>query len=312
MNILVTGCMGFIGSNTVINLINAGHKVLGVDNLSNPSIDPTSRIKSATKERWSNFVFFKADILSLEHMLSICANYQPDAIVHLAAIGSVPRSFEEPIQYVKTNEIGFLNMLYLAQVFRVKKLIYASSSSVYGDTDILPRKEGCEGRALSPYALSKKHNECVAHMWKDSYGISSIGLRFFNVYGPGQRHDSAYSAVIPRWINSEKLMVNGDGNCVRDFTYVDDVVACIQSALYGKENHFIANVGTGIGTSLKDLAQIISQGKKEIEFKDPRSSDVHKSVACTLHLQSRIGYKPSTTIDEGVRETIKFYEAQKC
>jgi UDP-N-acetylglucosamine 4-epimerase len=299
--------MGFIGSHIVPALLNNGHKVIGIDNNSNPSINPTDRIKAESGENWKNFIFFKADVTCLEHMLSICTNFQPDAIVHLAAIGSVPRSFEAPTKYIQNNEIGFLNILYLSQVFRVKKLIYASSSSVYGDTDVLPRTEGNEGRPLSPYALSKKHNEQVAQMWREMYGFNSIGLRFFNVYGPGQRSDSQYSAVIPRWLGATRIQVNGAGDTVRDFTFVGDVVGSIQCALLGKESHYIANVGTGQGTTLKDLAMLVSAGKKEIIFAEPRAGDVKESVASTTLLQSKIGYKPSTTIQEGIELARKFY-----
>lgn len=310
MNILVTGAMGFIGSNLIPALLKNNHNVIGFDNNSNPSLNPTDRMKAESGEKWKNFTFFKADVMCLEHMLSICSNFQPDAIIHLAAIGSVPRSFDEPAKYISTNEIGFLNVLYLSQVFKVKRLIYASSSSVYGDADVLPRKEGFEGKPMSPYALSKLHNESVARMWKQSYGLSSIGLRFFNVYGPGQRADSVYSAVIPKWINSDKIYVYGDGEILRDYTYVGDVVSSIQCALYGKDNHYVANVGTGWGTTLNDLALLVSQGTKVIEYRPARPGDVKTSFACTKLLQQMIGYKPSTTIDEGIRKTIKFYRPE--
>jgi nucleoside-diphosphate-sugar epimerase len=139
------------------------------------------------------------------------------------------------------------------------------------------------------------------------YGFNSIGLRFFNVYGPGQRFDSSYSAVIPRWINAPDIRVNGDGSTIRDFTYVGDVANSIQCALYGKESHYVANVGTGKGTALKELAMLASGGKKEIVFAEPRASDVKESVANTTLLQSKIGYKPSTTVEEGIQKTRDFY-----
>lgn len=309
MNILVTGCMGFIGSNLVSKLLNSGHRVIGFDNNSNPSISPTDRIKKESGENWKNFVFFKVDILSLEHMLSVCANYQPDAIIHLAAMGSVPRSFDEPTKFASVNEIGFMQVMYLAQVFKVKKFIYASSSSVYGDTQVLPRTEGEEGKPLSPYALSKQHNEHVARIWKDTYDFNSIGLRFFNVYGPGQRFDLPHNAVIPKWIHSRDISVFGDGDASRDFTFVSDACDTVYACLLGNQSHYIANVGTGSATTLKRLAEIISNGKKQITYKEPRGCDVQASVASTTKLREMIGYKPSTTIDEGIALTKAYYDS---
>ena len=312
MLVLVTGALGFIGSNLCSKLLNDGHKVLAFDNRSNESLGATDRIKRESGENWKNFLFFQADVQDLHGMLSICANYQPQAIVHLAAVGSVPRSFETPELYVHTNEIGFLNVMYMSQAFQVKKFIYASSSSVYGDADGGLRIEGNEGQCLSPYALSKKHNEEIARMWKGLYGANSIGLRFFNVYGPGQLFDSNYSAVIPRWLSAEKIHVNGDGSVVRDFTFVGDVCEAICGCLQSTERHFIANVGTGVGTTLKELALAVSAGKKEILYGEPRAGDIHTSVASTDNLKSKVGYRPATALLVGLEKTREFYEGHKA
>jgi UDP-N-acetylglucosamine/UDP-N-acetylgalactosamine 4-epimerase len=291
MNILVTGAVGFIGSNLVITLLNEGHSVLAFDNLSNASIKPTDRIKAHTGDNWQRFKFYKADIRNIDQMVSILSNNPVDIIIHLAAMGSVPKSFAMPSDFIDVNERGFSNMLILAGMTSLKRIVYASSSSVYGDLDKYTlRSEGNCGMPLSPYALSKVHNELLAKMLGHKYGITHIGLRFFNVYGPGQRHDSPYSAVIPKFIHGKEIHINGDGSVVRDFTQVDDVSEAIIKAMqYNVSDVF--NVCTGRGTSILELANIISNGKKKINFLPARTSDVPVSIGDTVKAENLLGFK---------------------
>ena len=300
--------MGFIGVHVCRALLMNGYHVVGFDNLSHPSIDPSGRMKSGTGDAWKNFRFYKVDIREKGPMHAMAAAERPDAIIHLAAIGSVPRSFTQPALYTSVNCVGFLNVLELAADLRIEKMIYASSSSVYGKSPSPVRREGMEFPAASPYALSKIHNENAARLMSVMMNVSTLGLRFFNVYGPGQNFDSAYSAVIPKWINSERLVINGDGETIRDFTYVGDVVDAV---LLGLENQaFVAsvcNIGTGKGTTINELAEMISQGQREIVPSKPRYGDVSASIADVDYAEKLLGFKARVTLEEGLSKTRQFY-----
>lgn len=316
MNILVTGCMGFIGSNLCIDLLNDGHSVIGFDNLYSSSIDPSNRIKSSLNERknWDNFVFYKLDITNYEHMISILTanrSFKIDAIVNLAAVGSISRSFESPELTMHNNVTGFSNVLNLTRHLEIKKFVYASSSSVYSRSSKNPRQES-DGiaPALSPYALSKQMNENIADIFSKEHK-SFFGLRFFNVYGPGQCFDSDYSSVIPKFINSECPVVYGDGFQSRDFTFVSDVCTaiknCLKSELTGK---YIFNIGSGRETSLNDILKILKKDKKA-KYLNPRSFDVNRSLADINLAKFLIGYEPKHSIEKGIEITSKYYESLK-
>ncbi len=314
MTILVTGCMGFIGSNLVPLLLRAGHYVIGFDNLSNPSIAPTDRMKARSEKYWKKFKFYKVNIGAADHMQTFLMNERaPDVVIHLAAVGSVPRSFSYPIDTIHNNCTGFASMMYTARMFGVKKFIYASSSSVYGNNKDLYKMEGLEGEALSPYALSKQMNEKFAKVWGAQQGIHCIGLRFFNVYGPGQRPDGAYASVIPRFINNEKPVVYGDGTATRDFTYVDDVCEAIEKCLKLSdkgEKHVVMNVGAGWGTRVKHLLTLLGK-EKVAEYKEERRGDIKTSIASTVILKSILDYTPPTKIEEGILKTKAYYDSLK-
>lgn len=310
MKILVTGAMGFIGSNLVPALVHAGHVVVGVDNLVNASANPFERIRQAigVEDRGAdNFYFVKADIRSETDLTQVFKFHKFDAVVNLAALGSVPRSFQTPHKTVETNELGFANLLKVMADFGVSRVVYASSSSVYGDSQKRVKIEGDEGKALNPYALSKQMNESFAAVYGRAKAINCVGLRFFNVYGPGQLPFSEFSAVIPKFINAQPKLF-GDGSTTRDFTFVSDVVDAIMLSLAFSENQSaVLNVGTGTGTSLKQLVMHLS---KTAEHLPERLGDVRYSVASTTLCERTIGFKAKIGIAEGLTLTKAFYESE--
>lgn len=305
MKILVTGCHGFIGTHTVGLLLKEGHKVIGFDNMMNPSLDYEERIRSMAGRHIDLYRFEHQDIRNFSNMLRRnLKTHVPNCIVHLAAVGSVPRSFEEPGLYADINERGFANVLSLASEIGCPRIVFASSSSVYGSCPENPKREEYTGQPLSPYALSKQTNEKLAHMWRLRKGLDYIGLRFFNVYGPGQRFDSQYSAVIPKFIKGP-IEVYG-GAQTRDFTFVGDVAQTILKAIESEESGHCLNVGTGRSVSIEYLAQSLSRGLP-ITYKDPRSGEARHSTASVENLQRILKYKPNTTLSEGLKLTEEFY-----
>lgn len=310
MNILITGCMGFIGSNLVGSVLNSGHNVIGFDNLTNASINPTDRMKYMAGENWKNFKFYKVDITHAQQMMSILANESIDLVIHLAAVGSVPRSFSTPVATVCSNELGFVTMLNVAGAIGVKRFVFASSSSVYGDNGKDIKTEGEEGPVTSPYALSKRMNEEFARLWCNQAKMNYVGLRFFNVYGPGQRPDSIYSAVIPKFINSNEITIYGDGETTRDFTFVSDVVRAIGAASeYTKDGSTIVNVGKGNGSTINELAKLLKKDK--IVYKPNRVGDVKVSIANPDKAEEELNFVAQTSIEEGLEITKEFYEQTK-
>jgi len=305
MNILVTGCMGFIGSNLVPMLLKQGHNVLGFDDLSRPSINPTDRMKQESGNSWNNFKFYRVNICNFNEMSTIMVNEKIDAIIHLAAVGSVPLSFNFPEKTYQNNVIGFVNVFNIAKYFGIKKFIFASSSSVYGTSQVNPRKEGTEGKPLSPYALSKKMNEEHAILCAQP-DMSFVGLRFFNVYGPGQSLNGYYSAVLPRFCTEQNPEVYGDGNAVRDFTFVEDVGDAIIRSLYVNTSG-IFNIGTGNGTSINELLEIVNK-KEQAIYKEERPGDVVLSIADIERSKAVLNFEAKTHIKSGAYRTIKFYE----
>jgi nucleoside-diphosphate-sugar epimerase len=312
MKILVTGCFGFIGSNLVSYLLNNGCEVIGIDNLLNPSINPTDRIKASTKN-WDKFTFWNADIRDLQNMHSIMINHKPSIVVHLAALGSVPRSWDQPGLVTDINERGFINILQSATAIKVKRLVFASSSSVYGPTDKNVRWEGQPLFPASPYALTKVQNERFANLWCGNMGVEWMALRFFNVYGPGQRHDSDYSAVIPRFLTGDKIKIYGDGLTIRDFTYVEDVCRSIFKAIVCEKSNEVFNVGTGYGTNLNRLAELCNDdaSKREVVHLDARHGDSRCSIADVSKLYDILGVKNMTPIERGIKLTKEFFESIK-
>lgn len=306
---LVTGGAGFIGSNIVEFLLKKGYKVRVLDNFitgKKENIEPFYK--------YNNFEFIEGDIRNIDTCFNACDSI--DYVLHQAALGSIPRSIKNPILTNEINVSGFLNMLEASTQKHVKRFIYASSSSVYGNSESLPKIEGFEGSILSPYALTKKINELYAYLYNEIFNLKVIGLRYFNVYGPRQDPNSLYSAVIPKFINglinNEDIYINGDGSNSRDFTYVEDVVqanlkACLCNQKYCKE---VYNVGHGGNTTIKELyykiAKILHINKNPI-YKENRAGDMKHSIASIKKAKECLNYETKYNIDEGLKKTIPFY-----
>ncbi len=305
LNILVTGCLGFIGSNLVPLLLNQGHRVIGFDNFSNVSINPTDRMKKNAGKNWRGFKFYNCDVTSFKFIHSLCTNETIDVIIHLAAMGSVPRSFDVPRGTFENNVLGFTSVAQLAATLNIKRIVFASSSSVYGSDKNQLKLEGREGELLSPYAISKKMNEDFARVWLAQFGVEYVGLRFFNVYGPGQLMNSKYSALIPKIIHNEEPIVYGDGTATRDFTFVEDVCMGISHAVTGKTFNYISNLAKGTGDSINDVMRILD--KKPI-YDKARQGDIENSCASTAFCMHALGYVPQTTLADGLAKTKEYYD----
>jgi UDP-N-acetylglucosamine/UDP-N-acetylgalactosamine 4-epimerase len=304
---LVTGGAGFIGSHIVRFILKNGGFVRVVDNLLTGHIENIQELIGS-----SNFEFVEGDITNLDTCKKICEGI--DYICHQAALGSVPRSLLFP---EKTNEInvsGFVNMLVAAKDNNAKRFVYASSSSVYGDEYSLPKIEDKIGSPLSPYAVSKLANEIYAKVFAKSYGLSTIGLRYFNIFGPNQDPNGPYAAVIPLFItniiNGKPISINGDGKTTRDFTYVANAVqANIRALLTENEEacNQIYNIACGKNYSLLDLVKSLEEalGKKAIvEHRDFRQGDIRDSLADISKANKLLGYQPEIDFNQGIKETV--------
>ncbi|MFT7381841.1 MAG: UDP-glucose 4-epimerase, partial [Roseivirga sp.] len=285
---LVTGGLGFIGSHLVRSLLGAAHRVVVVDDLSNHA--PESLEEFSTSE---NFQLIKHDISS-----PLPAIEMPiDKVFHLAALVSVPDSFQNPLRTHQVNETGLINVLGFCRKQNVKRLVYASSCAVYGSSDNIPLKESETAKPESPYGLTKLNNEYYARFHHQAYGTSSVGLRFFNVYGPGQKPDSAYAGVISifmdRAMNNKPVTIYGDGSQVRDFVFVGDIVDALISASESDVELDVFNIGRGIETSVNDLFHTISKitgYKQSANYTPPRMGDVMISCSDPSKISEQIGY----------------------
>ena len=313
-NFLITGGAGFIGSNIVEFLLkNGAKKVRVLDNLS-------SGDKKNIQAYLSNpaFEFLEGDIRNIETCHKAVDGI--DFISHQAALGSVPRSINDPITTNEVNISGFLNMLLASKEnSRVKRFVYAASSSTYGDHATLPKVEGVEGKPLSPYAVTKAVNEMYGDVFSKVYGFHTIGLRYFNIFGPGQSPDNPYAAVIPifckAFLNDEKPQINGDGLTSRDFTYVDNAVQANIKAFFAREmfGHRVYNVACGEQTSLNDIITILNKitGKSISPIYGPeRQGDVKHSKASITKIQKDLDYKPTIQFREGLSKVFDWYKSQ--
>ena len=306
---LVTGGVGFIGSNLCEAILKMGYKVRCLDDLSTG--------KQANVDIFldtPNYTFIKGDIKDLDTCMSACEGV--DYVLNQAAWGSVPRSIEMPLFYEKNNIMGTLNMMEAARQQGVKKFVYASSSSVYGDHPVLPKKEGQEGNLLSPYALTKRVDEEFAKLYTRLYGLDTYGLRYFNVFGRRQDPDGAYAAVIPKFIkmlmNGETPTINGDGMQSRDFTYIENVIeANLKACLAPHEaagNAF--NIAYGGREYLIDIYHSLTRALgKDIEpnFGPDRAGDIKHSNADISKAREMLGYDPDYDFDSGLKLAIDWY-----
>lgn len=308
---LVTGAAGFIGSNLCEALLNKGCKVKALDDLSTGKQENIDLFLDNP-----NYTFIKGDIKDLDVCLKACEGV--DYVLHQAAWGSVPRSLEMPLFYNKNNIEGTLNMLEAARQNGVKKFVYASSSSVYGDEPNLPKIEGCEGNLLSPYALTKRCDEEWAKLYTKFYGLDTYGMRYFNVFGRRQDPDGAYAAVIPKFLkqlmHGETPTINGDGKQSRDFTYIDNVIeANLKACLAPHEAAGEAfNIAYGGREFLIDIYYGLAKAlgvNIEPNFGPDRKGDIKHSNADISKAKKLLGYDPDYSFEDGIQLAIDWYKA---
>ena len=308
---LVTGAAGFIGSNLCEALLNKGCKVKALDDLSTGKQENIDLFSDNP-----NYTFIKGDIKDLEVCLKVCEGV--DYVLHQAAWGSVPRSLEMPLFYNKNNIEGTLNMLEAARQNGVKKFVYASSSSVYGDEPNLPKTEGREGNLLSPYALTKRCDEEWAKLYTKFYGLDTYGMRYFNVFGRRQDPDGAYAAVIPKFLkqlmHGETPTINGDGKQSRDFTYIDNVIeANLKACLAPHEAAGEAfNIAYGGREFLIDIYYGLTKALGvdiEPNFGPDRKGDIKHSNADISKAKKLLGYDPDYSFEDGIQLAIDWYKA---
>jgi UDP-N-acetylglucosamine/UDP-N-acetylgalactosamine 4-epimerase len=320
---LVTGVAGFIGSNLLDTLLQLDQRVVGVDNFATGRQSNLVPDKKAIKpEQWKRFQFIEGDITDLNVCRRACQNV--DLVLHQAALGSVPRSIADPLATHRANVDGFINLLVAARDARVKRFVYASSSSVYGDLPDLPKVEDKIGRPLSPYAATKQMDEIYAGVFARDYGFPSMGLRYFNVFGPRQNPEGPYAAVIPRWITAllgkEPARINGDGETSRDFCYIANAVQANLLAATTRQPDAINqvyNVAVGERITLNQLFQLIETGLRERNaalpgqkpvYQDFRPGDVRHSLADISKAGKLLGYEPSHRIGDGLAATLDWYQ----
>jgi UDP-N-acetylglucosamine 4-epimerase len=318
---LVTGVAGFIGSHIADELLSLNQEVIGLDNFMTGSKANIAAIKkSLGKKSKGSFHFIQADIRDAK----ACAKAVKDVdiILHQAALGSVPRSIAQPRLVHEVNVDGFINVLLAAKEAGVERFIYASSSSCYGDSKKLPKREGEEGAPLSPYAATKTINDIYAQVFARTYGLQTIGVRYFNVFGPRQNPNSPYAAVIPLWMSAllknKVCYINGDGKTSRDFCYVANAVQAniLAGAVGADAAGTVLNVAVGKNTTLESLHSIMSKEVKKTnpeckilnpKYRDFRPGDVRHSLADISKISTLLGYKPTHTVVDGIKETVLWY-----
>ena len=321
---LVTGTAGFIGGHLAETLLKLDQSVVGLDNFSTGKRENLSHIRAAVGEaRWKRFRFIEGDIRRLDTCREACSG--AEVVLHQAALGSVPRSIDDPVASTDSNVTGFLNMLVAARDEGIERFVYASSSAVYGDHPDLPKVEHRIGRAMSPYGLTKHVNELLAGVFQVCYGFNAIGMRYFNVFGPRQDPFGAYPSVIPAWIGAlltgQPAYINGDGTAARDFAFIDNVVqanllAATTDNVQARNQAY--NIGHGDETTLLELFDkiraLVAQRLPHLKnvkpvFREPRKGDLKYSRADIGKARRLLGYEPELRINEGLQRTIDWYAA---
>jgi UDP-N-acetylglucosamine 4-epimerase len=323
---LITGVAGFIGSNLLETLLKLNQRVVGLDNFATGHQRNFDEVKTLVSPiQWANLNFIRGDIINLDDCQKACAGV--DYVLHQAALGSVPRSVEDPINTNAANVTGFLNMLVAARDAKVKNFVYAASSSTYGDHPGLPKIEDTIGKPLSPYAVTKYINELYADVFSKTYGLQSIGLRYFNVFGPRQDPEGAYAAVIPKWIASmikgDPVYINGDGQTSRDFCYISNVVQANLLAATTTSSgtlNKVYNVAVGERTTLNELYDQLHLNLLSLYphlkesrpvYRDFRAGDVRHSLADIGKAISLLGYAPTERISKGIEIAMPWYVSSK-
>lgn len=315
-NILITGGAGFIGSNLCDFFIDKGHHVVCLDNFATGFLHNLSGVLDNP-----NFTLIEGDIRNFDNCKEAVKGI--DYVFHQAALGSVPRSINDPITTNEVNVSGFLNMLVAARDAKVKRFIYAASSSTYGDSKGLPKIEEVIGKPLSPYAITKYVNELYAEIFSNSYGIETIGLRYFNVFGRKQNPNGAYAAVIPLFVKQlmkyESPVINGTGENSRDFTYIDNVIQMNYLAMNTRNPEAINtvyNTAFGDRTTLTKLVKLLKDNlavfdpkiaNVEVLYGPKRAGDISHSLASIDKAKNRLGYNPQYSIEQGIREAVSWY-----
>jgi UDP-N-acetylglucosamine 4-epimerase len=315
-SILITGGAGFIGSNLCEYFLSKGYKVTCLDNF---STGHKYNIETFLQDQ--NFKFIEGDIRNLDTCKEALSGI--DYVLHQAALGSVPRSIKDPITTNEVNVSGFLNILSASKDEGVKRVVYAASSSTYGDSESLPKIEETIGKPLSPYAITKYVNELYAEIFSKTYGIETIGLRYFNVFGRRQDPNGAYAAVIPKFVmqlmNNQSPIINGDGNFSRDFTYIDNVIQMNELAMLSDNPlavNTVFNTAFGDRTTLNDLVNYLkiylseyNSDIKNIEIihGPNRAGDIPHSLASIEKAKELLGYNPKYSFQNGLKEAVKWY-----
>jgi|LakMenE18May11ns_1017448.scaffolds.fasta_scaffold9952308_1 UDP-N-acetylglucosamine 4-epimerase len=318
---LITGVAGFIGSNLLEALLGLNQNVIGLDNFATGHRSNLDAVRKAvTPEQWERFRFSEGDICNAE-TCKMLVSQNVDYVLHQAALGSVPRSIHDPIATNLNNVSGFLNMLVASHDAKVKSFVYAASSSTYGDHPGLPKVEDQIGKPLSPYAVTKYVNELYADVFSTTYGFRSIGLRYFNVFGPRQDPNGPYAAVIPKWIeqiqNRQTVQIHGDGQTSRDFCYVENAIQANLLAARAPEQAKgqVYNVAFGQQTSLNELFEALRTLMKQPDAQSThgefRKGDVRHSLANIDKARRLLGYNPEVSCSEGLRRTVDYYLANR-
>jgi UDP-N-acetylglucosamine 4-epimerase len=322
-NWLVTGVAGFIGSNLLEELLSLNQKVIGIDDLSNGFVKNLSDVKKNVSNRqWRNFKFIKGNLSDIKNCKKVM-NKSVDFVLYQAARGSVLKSILDPIKTNNSNVTGFLNILYLSKEYKIKSFVYASSSSIYGDSKFLPKKETKVGNLLSNYALTKKINENYAELFFTQYNFKTVGLRYFNVFGKRQDPNGDYAAVIPRWIrkviNAKTVVIFGDGKTSRDFTHVSNIVQANILAALNKLpiKNYIFNVGTGCRITLNKLILTIykilkiKKFQQKIKYQSFRQGDIRHSLSSIENIKKKLGYRVGINFMDSLKLTINYFSNQK-
>ena len=322
---LITGVAGFIGSNLLEALLKLNQHVAGLDNFATGHQKNLAQVQAAVSpEQWARFHFQHGDIRDPSNCHTACNGV--DYVLHQAALGSVPRSLEDPLSTHAANNTGFLNMLVAARDAKAQRFVYAASSSTYGDHPGLPKVEDVIGKPLSPYAVTKLVNELYADVFGRCYGMESVGLRYFNIFGRRQDPNGAYAAVVPKWVSSmihnEPVYINGDGETSRDFCYIDNVIQAnllAATSAHAEAANQVYNVAVGERTTLNQLYKAIRVNlagnfphlvEAKPMYRDFRAGDVRHSLADVSKARKLLGYAPTHDVQAGLREAMAWYVQQ--